>query len=252
MNLIEVKNLNFNYDKKVIFKDLSFNIKKAQLVSVVTPSSAGKTTLLKILCGEIKTSNVFIDGELLNLKKMNKISLIFPFTNTYSKTVLEELSLVTGNYIRIKKYLKVFGLLSCMNLSPTDLSYFELQKLNLVKSLLKKSEIILIDNIFTYFTKYETLEYIGLIRKYIYDKKITVIYTSESLEEIMFCDKTLIIDKELLYEGNIDKIYSNENIIKKSKINIPLENELIEKLKLYDVIDNINYSIEEMVDEICK
>ena len=54
-----------------------------------------------------------------------------------------------------------------------------------------------------------------------------------------------------MYDGSVDKIYLNEKIVKKSKLNIPLENELLEKLKLYDVIDKITYTIEEVVDKIC-
>ena len=70
------------------------------------------------------------------------------------------------------------------------------------------------------------------------------------------CDETSVSvvkdGKEVLYDGPIEQIYLNDKIIKKSKLNIKLENELLEKLKLYDVIDKVTYTIEEVVDEICK
>ena len=127
-----------------------------------------------------------------------------------------------------------------------------MQKLNLIKALLNKSEIILIDNIFSYFDNYSKIEYMGLLKKYQIDKGKTIIFTTNNLEDALFSDKIIVIDKEVLYDGPIDKIYLNEDIIKKSKLNIPLEHELLEKLKLYDVIDKVTYTIEEVVDEICK
>ena len=42
----EIKmNLNFDYDKKVIFKNLNFNIYKNQIVGLIGKSGSGKTTL---------------------------------------------------------------------------------------------------------------------------------------------------------------------------------------------------------------
>ena len=213
MNYISIKNLNVTFDKNKLFNDVSFNIKKSSLVALTTPSSKGKTTMLNIINGNIITDSVFIDNKPINEKNKFKITLINAGVHFYSKTVLEELYLVTNNII---------------------------------------SEIILIDNIFSYFDNYSKIEYMGLLKKYQIDKGKTIIFTTNNLEDALFSDKIIVIDKEVLYDGPIDKIYLNEDIIKKSKLNIPLEHELLEKLKLYDVIDKVTYTIEEVVDEICK
>ena len=244
MNLISVNNLNFNFDNNKLFKDISFDIKKGTLVSITTPSGKGKTTLLNLLSGNIENSSINIIS--------HKITLIPVDINYYSKTVLEELLLVSKNINKIKKYLKEFKLIDYINKSPYKLNYYEMQKLNLIKAFLKGSDIILFDNIFSYFDKYSKIDFIGILKKYQYDKKITFIYTTNNLEDTIFSDKIIIIDKELLYDGTIDKIYLDDKIVKKSKLNIPLENELLEKLKLYDVIDRVSYTLEEVVDEICK
>lgn len=252
MSYINVKNLNINFDKNKLFKDISFSIEKGSLVALTTPSSKGKTTMLKIINGSILCDGILINDNVVNDKIKSKITLIEASVNFYSKTVLEELTLITSNLIRIKKYLKDFNLLDYINDSPYKLSYVEMQKLNLIKALLNKSELILIDNIFSYFDNYSKIEYMGLLKKYQIDKGKTIIFTTNNLEDAIFSDKIIIIDKEILYDGSIDKIYLDEKLIKKSKLNIPLENELLEKLKLYNVIDKITYTVEEVVDEICK
>lgn len=252
MSYIDVNNLNITFDKNKLFKDVSFSINKGSLVALTTPSSKGKTTMLNIINGNILSNNILINNVKINDKIKNKITLISPSINFYCKTVLEELTLITNNLIRIKKYLKDFNLLDFINDSPYKLSYLQMQKLNLIKALLNKSELILIDNIFSYFDNYSKIEFIGILKKYQIDKGKTIIFTTNNLEDAIFSDKIIIIDKEVLYDGPIDKIYLNEKLMRKSKLNMPLENELLEKLKLYNVIDKITYTIEEVVDEICK
>ncbi len=49
MSLITVKNLNFEYPKKRVLKDISFEIKQGSVTALVGPNGAGKTTLLRCL-----------------------------------------------------------------------------------------------------------------------------------------------------------------------------------------------------------
>ena len=47
--IIEVKNLNKFYGSKHILKDVSFNVNKGDVISIVGPSGSGKSTILKCL-----------------------------------------------------------------------------------------------------------------------------------------------------------------------------------------------------------
>lgn len=49
MNMIEVKNLNFDYPGKRVLHDISFSIAKGSVTALVGPNGAGKTTLLRCL-----------------------------------------------------------------------------------------------------------------------------------------------------------------------------------------------------------
>ena len=253
MSYIYMKNLSVIFGKNKLFNDISISIEKGSLISVTTPSSKGKTTFLNLLNGNINSDNVFIDNKLIDSQMKSKIALITSSSyNIYSKTVFEELLLCTNNINRIKKYLKAFNLINLINEVPQELNYIDIKKIEFIKALLNKCEIILFDNIFSYLDKYEKIEFIGLIKKYQEEKNLTIIYTTNNMEDVIFSDRLIIIDKDVLYDGSIDKIYLDEKILKKSKINLSLERELVEKLKLYNLIDNENYTIEEVVDEICK
>ena len=258
MEYIHVENLTFSYDKKKLFDNININIKKGDFVAIMTANSKGKTTFLNILSGDILTnSKVLIDGikiNELNIENIKtKMTFFTPYQRFYSKTVLDELLIESKNINKIKSILKEFNLIEYINESPLKLNYVQSQKLNLIKAILNDSEIFLIDNIFSYFDKYSKIEFIGLIRKYQIDKRITIIYTTSNLDDIIFCDEVIIInDGKILYKGSLYKVYLNENVLKKSNANIPIFYELIGKLKLYGIIDDNVCTIDEVVDEICK
>lgn len=49
MSLIKVENLNFEYPKKEILKNINFEITEGSITALVGPNGAGKTTLLRCL-----------------------------------------------------------------------------------------------------------------------------------------------------------------------------------------------------------
>ena len=54
MDAIKVKNLNFNYGEKVIFKNFNLTIKKGDFVTISGKNCSGKSTLCKIIYGDLK------------------------------------------------------------------------------------------------------------------------------------------------------------------------------------------------------
>ena len=249
---INIKDLSLTFNDKVLFNNINLHIKENNFISILIPSSKGKTTFLNLINGTISLDNILINNSKIDNKTKKKISYISTSSYFYSKTVLEELFLVTHNIVKIKKILKEFDLIKQINNYPDDLTYVQKQKLNIIKAILNKSELLLIDNIFCYFDKYSKIEVISLLKKYQYEKKLTIICTTVNLEDALFCDRLIIINKEVIYDGSLDKIYLNEKKLKKAFINIPLENELIDKLKLYNLVNNDSYILEEVVEEICR
>jgi iron complex transport system ATP-binding protein len=55
--LIQAENITFGYSKRTIFHDVSFPIRKGEIVSLLGPNGCGKTTLLKILLGLFRPGN---------------------------------------------------------------------------------------------------------------------------------------------------------------------------------------------------
>lgn len=56
-NCIELEKVSFSYDSSLVFKDISFAIEEGEYLGIVGPNGGGKTTLIKIILGLLKTSS---------------------------------------------------------------------------------------------------------------------------------------------------------------------------------------------------
>ena len=63
-NVLEVKNLNKSYGKKLVLDDVGFNIKPNEIVGFIGPNGAGKSTTMKCICNLIypDSGEIFISG----------------------------------------------------------------------------------------------------------------------------------------------------------------------------------------------
>lgn len=61
--LLEVKNLNLTFDKKVIFSNASFRILEGEKIGLIGSNGTGKTTLVNVLCGKVIPDSGIIEIE---------------------------------------------------------------------------------------------------------------------------------------------------------------------------------------------
>ena len=251
MNYVNIENLSFSYDDKKIFSNVNMQIRKGDFISILSSNSSGKTTFLRLIKGLLNyNGTITVDNKEISIIKEN-ICLLTPFTESYSKTILDELLLITNDIVKIKKILKDFDLYDEVNKSTQSLSYFDNQKLNIIKCILKNPKLILIDSIFSFLNKHEKLKIFSMIKKYQLELNLTIIFTTVNLEDILFSDSVYIINNKKISLISMEDLFTSK-IIKDNHINIPVFYELKDKLKLYNLIsDNVSI-IDEMVDEICR
>lgn len=73
---IEFKNVKFGYEKdKIIIKDMNFEVKKGQIIAIVGPTGAGKTTLVNLLMRfyEINEGKIAVDN--IDIRSMKRFEL---------------------------------------------------------------------------------------------------------------------------------------------------------------------------------
>ena len=92
MGNLRIKNLQFTYDDKVIFKDVNFTLRKDMTLSIIGTAGSGKTTLLKLFNGELDyNGEIVIDGVLVNKDSKANIACVFKDTPFVNELVSNEL-----------------------------------------------------------------------------------------------------------------------------------------------------------------
>lgn len=163
MSYIEFKNVCKNYKMgEVIIKALNntnFQIEKGELVVMVGPSGAGKTTALNILGGmdNATSGNVIVDRkEITNLKgkkliqyRREDIGFVFQFYNLVQNlTALENVELATQickDSLEPIEVLKKVGLENRINNFPSQLSGGEQQRVAIARAIAKNPKLLLCD-----------------------------------------------------------------------------------------------------------
>ena len=74
MSYLQLKNLTASYDKEIVLNNLSLDIKKGELLSLLGSSGCGKTTTLRIVSGFLKpiSGSVILDDIDISKKPPNE------------------------------------------------------------------------------------------------------------------------------------------------------------------------------------
>jgi phospholipid/cholesterol/gamma-HCH transport system ATP-binding protein len=74
-NLIEISNLTFSRSGRLIYDDISLQIKKGQTTAIMGPSGIGKTTMLRLMGGQLVPDNgdVKFKGESIPGMRRNRL-----------------------------------------------------------------------------------------------------------------------------------------------------------------------------------
>lgn len=91
---INVKNLSYKRDDKMIFEDLNFEIKKNSVVGINGKSGSGKTTLIKIISGLINNyqGTIQIDEKILNKNEINSWQRKIGYVPQYDFLLLDSIN----------------------------------------------------------------------------------------------------------------------------------------------------------------
>ncbi|PTI91547.1 hypothetical protein BU045_12605, partial [Staphylococcus simulans] len=148
MTVIKIKNLNFSYSDKVIFKDANFEFTEGSINRIEGSNGVGKTTLFHILSGCLKgdveisprVNFEFITTEFLPFDELTgkEITLLFFALNNRPKNTV-------NSYIA---YFKNLNLEYVLKNRYKNMSLGEKQKLNILISFVNNSKIILLDEPF--------------------------------------------------------------------------------------------------------
>ena len=224
MSYIEFKNVNKNYKMgEITIKALdntNFQIEKGELVVIVGPSGAGKTTTLNILGGmDTATSgDVLVDGKNIatlkgkNLIKYRRedIGFVFQFYNLVPNlTAKENVELATQickDSLDVDSVIEKVGLENRKNNFPSQLSGGEQQRVAIARAIAKNPKLLLCDEP-TGALDYKTgKQILKLLENTCRKEKMTVIIITHNTAIAPMADKVIHFKN-----GTAESIEINEN-----------------------------------------
>lgn len=196
--LINVNNLNKTYDNLQIINNISFNIIKGNIISLIGPSGCGKSTILNIISGLENQTSGSINAT-NNIGYMLQQDSLFPWLTVYENCILGlqiNNKLAKDNIEYIKKLLTDFKLEDFTNSYPSNLSGGMKQRVALIRTLALKPDIILLDEPLSALDYQSRLKISEDIYKIIKNNNITCILVTHDIEEaISLSDEIIILSK---------------------------------------------------------
>ena len=201
-NFIKIRNLSksyeVNYNKLTIINELSLDLQKNCIVSIVGPSGSGKSTFLNIIglldrdfLGEYELNGK--DMKHLSKKQLNytrglsigfvhQFFHLIPELNVIENVMLPYLinSKKPDNFKLAKNLLETFGLNDRMNFKPIKLSGGEQQRVAIARSLINNPDLILADEMTGNLDENTAKEIFNFFLSYVKENKKSLIFVTHN------------------------------------------------------------------------
>lgn len=262
-NVIEVKKLTKEYKKLKAIDDLSFVVKKGEILGLLGPNGSGKSTtincilsLLNFQKGSIKIFGEEMEPDSYDIKKL--LGVVFQEVAVFDElTVYENIDYFCGLYIEnkdtrekyIEEALKLVGLEEFRKFYPKQLSGGLLRRLNIACGVSHKPKLIFLDEPTVAVDPQSRNNILDGIKK-LREEGATIIYTTHYMEEVeLICDRVIILDKgHILASGTCDELKTLAHIEEKVTVEgIILEKKQTEKLEKLKNVEDVFYENDTLV-----
>lgn len=196
--LLEFHSVSVEFQEKLVIDQLSFSLKRGEVIALLGPSGCGKTTILNITSGLHKQSNGTVEVGTEEFGYVFQEPRLIPW-----KTVLENVLFVMKEKVKGKKLNKAHHVLEKVGLSkfhnyyPSQLSGGMKQRVSIARALASDPKIILMDEPFSALDPKLKGELQDDVIKLIEDSNVSIMYvTHDPLEAVKLADRVLVFGCE--------------------------------------------------------
>jgi len=218
--IVEVQHLRKEFDGTVAVADVSFTVRRGEIVGVLGPNGAGKTTTIQILLGLTTPTagTVRLSGQDLEKHRveiLQRCNFSSAYTGLPSNLKVWEnllvFSMIYGVNDRREKVdqlLALFEIAHLRNKITGHLSSGESTRVNLCKALLNDPELLMLDEPTASLDPDIADKVRKLLRRVQREKGITMIYTSHNMRDVEeVCDRLLFLHKgRIIAEGTPQQV----------------------------------------------
>ena len=214
---LKVTNISKIYPGCIANDNVSLEFESGKIYALLGENGAGKSTLVKILSGVIQPDNgqIFLNNKVLKLNspidaKKNKIGMVFQHFNLFETLSVFENLIIDSNESRINLreniniVMQKYNFVIDLDIPVLNLSAGQKQKVEILKCLIRKPEVLIMDEPTSVLTEQETNELFSSLKKFS-EEGILIIYITHKLKEVMsLCDEVAVMRKgKLVSTGKI-------------------------------------------------
>lgn len=225
--LIDIQNITFKRDNRVIYDDISLSIPKGKVTAIMGPSGIGKTTLLRLIGGQLKPESgeiLFDNQDIPSLSRRDlyetrkRMSMLFQSGALFTDmTVYDNIAFPIREHSHLSEALiekivlmklEVVGLRGARHLYPSELSGGMARRAALARAIALDPELILYDEPFAGQDPISMGVIVRLIRSLSDALGLTSVVVSHDVPEVMsIADYIYIIaEQKIIGQGTPEQI----------------------------------------------
>lgn len=230
--IIHIKNVSFQRGDKIILDDVSMEIKRGSIVAIMGPSGVGKTTILRLISGQLHPSSgsIEVNGEEISSMSHRQLyecrkdigvllqnGALFTDLTVFENiaTPLREHTSLSESEIheRVLAQLESVGLLGTEELMPDSLSGGMARRIALARAVILNPKIVLFDEPMTGLDPIAMSTVRRLIRKTNDELGLTSVIVTHNVDQMnKLVDYCFVLAAEkLIAEGSPQELMHNDN-----------------------------------------
>ena len=256
MDFISVQNVFFSYSDttegapyKNAVNGVSLDIKKGEFVALLGHNGCGKSTIAKHLNAMLlpDSGKVYVDGDdtsdedkTYDIRKKVGLVLQNPDNQLVASIVEEDVAFGPENLgvdpkeirVRVDNALKVVDMYDYRKHAPFKLSGGQKQRIAIAGILAMEPECIVLDEPTAMLDPNGRDEVMSTLIKLNKEKNMTVVLITHYMEEAVLADRVVVMDNgKILTQGTPTEVFSQVELLKKHRLDVPQATELAYKLK---------------------
>ncbi len=228
--ILNIVNLSVGYSKPVL-SDISFEVKKGEIIGILGPNGSGKSTLLRTLATNLKPIKGAVFIEKYDIFKFSpkdlarKMSVMltdkvdcgfltgfevvslgrYPYINAFGRLREKDIEVV-------EECLRIVNAENLSNRLFFEMSDGERQKILIARALAQEPEVMLMDEPTSFLDAKHKIEIMLLLRKIATEKSVAIVLTTHDVElALRVCDKVILLrGGRIIAEGPPEDVLTPE------------------------------------------
>lgn len=235
MALLEIRHLEKSFEEHLVLKDISFSVKRGEVIVILGPSGCGKSTLLRCINGLecVQGGEILLDGEIISnrTKDMHlirqKVGMVFqsydlfPHMNVLGNILLGPVKAQKRARADVEKeadaWLERVGLPDKKYAYPRQLSGGQKQRVAIVRALCMHPEVLLFDEVTAALDPEMVREVLDVLMQLANDGKTMLIVTHQLEFARAVADRIIFMDGGLIVEDTTPGQFFNNPLTERGR-----------------------------------